>query len=241
MSKPSERISVVIPVLNEEKIIEKNTKKLMDYLDSLLFLKDYEIILAENGSRDKTLRIANKLEKELSQVVVASIPFSSWGEAYRQGVALAKNSVITYAIDLAFDMAFIGRATKLLNQYPIVIGCRYAGDTRVERPLHRKLISKINAPVVKAIFGTRFQDIDGIRAMRKKVAKEIVRKTTAMGSFWDTELMVLISKSGLSYLEIPVDHVEFRKSRFKIRKLILDHLVQLLSNSRRLRAIQPRS
>ena len=225
MKNHNKKISVVIPILNEEKIIGKNSKKLLNYLKSLEHIKEFEIILVENGSNDNTLEIAKRLANIHPEIIVESIPSPSWGEAYRKGVAKA-------------NMTFIGRASRLLSQYPIVLGSRYIQGAKIKRPLHRRIISIFNAPIVNAAFGTKFTDIDGIRAIRKKLAKKIISRTTAMGSFWDTELMVLLSKSKLPYIEIPVNHIEFRKSKFKIRKLVINHFFQLISNFSRLNIIE---
>ncbi|MCX6818907.1 MAG: glycosyltransferase, partial [Candidatus Aenigmarchaeota archaeon] len=81
--------SVVIPVYNEEKIIESNTKKLIKFLNRLK--TRYEIIIADNGSDDKTAEIAKMLEKKYPRVKLISVAKKgAVGWAFRNAVLSAR-------------------------------------------------------------------------------------------------------------------------------------------------------
>ncbi|MFX1520183.1 MAG: glycosyltransferase family 2 protein [Promethearchaeota archaeon] len=201
-------VSIVIPVHNEEKIIEENVKKLEKYLYSWS-IPDFEIILIENGSTDLTLQIARRLEMNNTHVRVFTLHFASWGEALRKGFTVAeKETIITYPMDLTWSVEFIKNSLHLLERYPVVLGVRYFPASKVDRPFLRIVISRFHTVLVNFLFRTSFNDIDCLKAMRTTVGKQIVEKTRSYGTLFDVEVALLIWNSKISYKEIALDHIE---------------------------------
>ncbi|NHJ20019.1 MAG: glycosyltransferase [Candidatus Lokiarchaeota archaeon] len=224
-------ISVVVPAYNEEKDLRNSINIIYRYLKNLIG-EDFEILIVENGSTDKTAIIAKELETEFSNIKFFSLKTPSFGGAYRYGILHANNDMVTlYPVDLAFSLDFIGRAYRLINKYPIIFGVRFHQKSEVDRPFIRTFISKFHTLLVNAFFRTHYNDVDCLKAFQTDIGKELVKYTKANGPFIEVELVYLLKKRGLKYFEIPINHVEkeFARHPYYIIRSILKNFVQLLS------------
>ena len=88
----SPEVTIVIPVYNEEPILQSAILELIDRLDRLDFT--YELLIAENGSRDKTVEIANKLAERFPQVRTFSFGQPNYGGALRRGMLEARGTYV---------------------------------------------------------------------------------------------------------------------------------------------------
>src|ERR1700728_152968 len=126
------RISIVIPIYNEQGILHAAVVDVRERLKP--FAWNYEIILAENGSKDETVRIAEELCAKYSdpkegQVRVMSLGEPNYGKALKQGILLARGEfVICDEIDLC-DADFHRRAIEILEtgEADLVIGAKLGG------------------------------------------------------------------------------------------------------------------
>src|SRR6185436_2941952 len=107
-------VSVVIPVYNEEGILRGSVLELEEKLRR--FGWSYELLLSENGSRDRTIEIGKELQAEHPQVRMLSVGQPNYGLALRQGILEARGHfVICDEIDL-LDTEFYARAMALLER-----------------------------------------------------------------------------------------------------------------------------
>lgn len=234
-------VSIIVPIYNEEKILQKNMSILEKYLKSVKDIKTYEIILAENGSTDNSLEICKELTK-FPNFSFFSLPFPSFGDAIREGFRRAKNEIImTLPADLAFSIDFIERAFPHFEEIPIVLGSRnMRGCKNVRYPI-RQIITKVHPLVLKLLYHIEVTDIGSLRAFRRNIGKRIMQRTIADGTLLDVETVLLITNSKINYVEIPVNHIETRKTHFVFKKRFFSHFFKLIFEFRRLRQITIRS
>src|SRR3954467_9804082 len=90
MSDPE--ISIVIPVYNEEGILHSAVVDLRERLQP--FAWRYEIVLAENGSRDRTVSIAAELSAKYPEVRCISVGEPNYGKALRMGILAARGELV---------------------------------------------------------------------------------------------------------------------------------------------------
>src|SRR3954471_2682424 len=110
----SPHVSIVIPVYNEEAILEAAVKDLIDRLRAFDFT--YELILAENGSRDRTVAIAEELSQRFPQLRAFSLGEPNYGKALKRGILEARGElVICDEIDLC-DVRFYDQALPILER-----------------------------------------------------------------------------------------------------------------------------
>lgn len=226
-----QRISVVIPAYNEENILRTSINVIYKYLTQLVGI-NFEILIIENGSTDKTADIAKELEVEYNNIRTFSLSTPSYGEAYRYGILQANYDMVTiYPVDLAFSLNFIGHAFRLIDKYPIILGVRFHQKSKVDRPLVRTVISKIHTILVNLLFSTHYNDVDCLKAFRTEIGKKLVKYTTATGPFIEVELVYLLERTGMKFYEIPVNHIEKKIARHPlyIVRSILKNFINLFA------------
>jgi len=224
-------ISVVVPAYNEEYDLRNSINIIYKYLKNLVDTK-FEILIVENGSTDNTANIAKELEAEYTNVKSFSLDTPAFGEAYRYGILQAKNDMVTiYPVDLAFSLDFIGRAYRLIEKYPIILGVRFHQKSEVDRPFIRIFISKIHTMLVNALLGTHYNDVDCLKAFQTDIGKKLVEYTASAGPFIEVELVYLLKKSGLKFFEIPINHIEkvIARHPLYIIQSIMKNFIQLFA------------
>src|SRR5688572_8489605 len=167
-------VSFVIPVFNEEPILHAAVVDLRELLAPHALA--YEIILAENGSRDGTVRVARELEAHYREVRLIQSPTPNYGQALRLGILSARgNFVICEEIDLC-DVDFHLQALRELRSgsADLVIGSKLMGGSRDERPLLRHVASQLYCGVLHALFDFRGTDTHGLKGFRRDALLPIV-------------------------------------------------------------------
>ena len=89
------KFSIIIPIYNEEKYLQKF---LFDLLKKLKNFSDYEIILIENGSTDQTRKLARKICKQKKLVRMLTLPEGNYGLAVKKGFLSAKGDYLVCLI-----------------------------------------------------------------------------------------------------------------------------------------------
>src|SRR5882672_12050779 len=131
------RISIVIPIYNEEGILHAAVVDLRERLAP--FSWSYEIILAENGSKDRTVASADELSAKYPEVRSLSIGEPNYGKAMKKGILESRGEfVICEEIDLC-DTDFHQEAIALLEsrEVEMVIGSKLISGAEDDRPWGR--------------------------------------------------------------------------------------------------------
>lgn len=203
--------SIIIPVLNEELILEGNVKKLSDFLGE----RPFEIIIANNGSTDQTLEIANKLAGQDARIKVVSVDKKAPGLAFKEAAKVAQGSIIvSQDMDLSTDLKFIDRALRLMQSHDIVIGSKSMG--RQERSFLRKLPSTIFIFLTNLLLGLKYEDYS--MAAKAYERDFVVRHVDKLddGTSYVIELVYFAKKANKKIADIPVDCTDNRTSKFNI-------------------------
>ncbi|MEM2918380.1 MAG: glycosyltransferase family 2 protein [Candidatus Altiarchaeota archaeon] len=192
-------ISVILPAYNEEKNIRKAVENAISALEKIS--KDYEVIVVDDGSKDKTGEIANSLKSEKVKVIHHEKNMG-YASALKTGFKNAEKELIFFTdADNQFDLNELKKFVPLSKYYDVVIGYRLNRHD----PLHRLIISRCYNFLIRALFGIKVRDIDcAFKLFRKEVIKHIEIKHK--GWLINTELMVKILKKGYKFKEVPVMH-----------------------------------
>jgi glycosyltransferase involved in cell wall biosynthesis len=211
-------VSIVTPVNNEENILEKNVGYISKYLEEHV-TADFEYILVENGSTDRTFDIAQALSKKDSRVRVYRIPERSLGRGLRVGFESAKGDfVVWYPIDLAIDLSYIKNSLADIGDYDVIVGSKDHPETRLTRPFLRKLFSRVYNLLINLLFRVGFSDTQCVKTFRRGPLQELLPLVKANDINFEVELLYRARKKGLRMLEVPVEIHDTRRDS-KIRPL----------------------
>lgn len=209
--RPAEpRVSIIIPIYNEEAILQAAVVDLIDRLRELD--EPYELILAENGSTDDTVKIASELAERFPQVMVRSLGEPNYGEALKRGILEARGEfVLCDEIDLC-DTDFHRRALGLLEtgEADFVVGSKTMAGASDERPVMRHAATLVMNGLLRVATGFKGTDTHGLKAFRRAPVVEIARQCLIDRDLFASELVIRAERAGVRMKEIPVRVLEKR-------------------------------
>jgi glycosyltransferase involved in cell wall biosynthesis len=193
-------LSIVIPALNEEKTIGICVEKALRTIKKLDKDLKAEVIVADNGSRDKTTQIAERLGAR-----VVKIERKGYGNALMGGFKAAQGQYIIFAdADDSYSFEEISPfLEKLKEGYDFVIGNRFKG--KIEKgampPLHRYLGTPVLTWIMNVFFKTGIGDTNcGMRGLTKEAFEKMHLRSGGME--FATEMVVKASLLGLKIAEV---------------------------------------
>lgn len=208
--RPVPRVSIVIPVYSEEAILQSAVIDLIDRLTE--FDWPYELILAENGSTDRTVELAVALAERFPQVRTFSYGEPNYGAALKQGILEARGEfVLCDEIDLC-DTDFYRRALALLetNQADLVVGSKVMQGASDQRPLTRRVGTHVINGMLRVALGFRGTDTHGLKAFRRAALIEVARSCLVDKDLFASEFVIRAERGGVRVREIPVRVLEKR-------------------------------
>jgi glycosyltransferase involved in cell wall biosynthesis len=210
-SSSAPRISIVIPIYNEEAILEAAVKDLLDRLSEFDF--SFELILAENGSKDATVATAAELSKRFPQVRSFSLGEPNYGKALKRGILEAHGEiVICDEIDLC-DTDFYRRALALLESQSVdlVVGSKVLDSSSDERPFMRHFATLVINGMLRVTLGFKGTDTHGLKAFRRASMVPVVERCIVDKDLFASELVIRAERTGsVRIKEIPVRVLEKR-------------------------------
>jgi glycosyltransferase involved in cell wall biosynthesis len=212
-------VDVLLPVYNEEHVLEKSVNNLRNYLLKNCKNLDWIITIGDNASIDHTLEVAKKLEKQFKDVRVFHLGEKGRGRMVKYAWTKSQADILSYMdIDLSTDLdAFPPLIQSIRDGFDIAIGSRQYKGAFVDRSFKREVISRGYIWILKLILGFPFTDAQcGFKAASKKVVKELFPCIKDEEWFFDTELLHIAHKEGYKVKELPVRWIEDRDSRVKI-------------------------
>jgi glycosyltransferase involved in cell wall biosynthesis len=225
MADKDPRISIVIPIYNEQGILHSAVVDLRERLKP--FGWNYEIILAENGSKDRTIEIGQELAQKYGnpadgQVKIISMGEPNYGKALKQGILLARGElVLCDEIDLC-DTDFHRRAIDILEtgDADMVIGSKLAVGSEDDRPMWRHAANIAYSGMLRTLLGFRGTDTHGLKAFRRLALLDIVRACLVDKDVFASEFVIRADRGGVKVKEIPVRVMEKRPPSINLFKRV---------------------
>ncbi len=194
-------ISVFFPCYNEEANVERTTESALQALRAIS--DDFEVIIVDDGSRDRTPEIADRLATEHPEVrSVHNNPNLGYGGALQRGFREATKSWVFYTDgDGQFDFQEIDTLLPLLEDYDIISGYRLDRQD----PVIRKINAFCWTVLVNLVFGMWLRDIDcAFKIYPRKLFDEI--EMESMGALIDAEILARAKRRGYTIGQIGVHH-----------------------------------
>ena len=195
-------VSVVMPCLNEEKAIGLCVEKASRAL-AQNGIKG-EVVVADNGSTDDSVRIAKSLGAR-----VVHEPVLGYGSAYMRGIEAARGKYIVMGdSDNTYDFSELHKFLEpLQNGYDFVMGSRLKGTIFPGAMpwLHRYVGVPILTGILNLLFRTNVSDAHcGMRSFTKEAHEKMRLQTTGME--FASEMIIKAAKAGLKLTEVPIDY-----------------------------------
>lgn len=188
-------ISIVIPTLNEQ----QNIGPALDGIEKVMAHSDYEVIVVDGYSKDKTVEIA---KKHGARIIYDNM---GKGSALIKGLKAAKGSVI---ISMDADMSNKPNELKVLIAgieagYDVCMGSRFlVGGGSDDMPFVRRFGNKIFVYMVNLLYGANYTDLCyGYRSFSRNAVRKL--KLTEKGFGIETEISIKAKKSSLKIMEVP--------------------------------------
>ena len=206
------KISVVFPLYNEEKRLNKLFSGLINF-EKTKTTKFFEFIFVDDGSTDNTIKkisqFLNKIKKgRYKYKLLKSKKNFGKGHALKLGVKYAKyNWIFTMDADLSVDLLQIIKWFKEFSfkDDHAYFGSRSHPQSTQKYKIHRRLIGSILQILVFIFIDRKIKDTQcGFKFYNKKYIKKIFRSLKVNGFAHDIELVFLLKKEGIEIKELPI-------------------------------------
>jgi glycosyltransferase involved in cell wall biosynthesis len=214
------KVSVVIPVFNEAKILPAAAEELCSSLAASGW--DYEVIFAENGSSDDTNQVLDRLTAANPRLRALHEGEPNYGRALKHAILEAQGDyVICEEIDLC-DADFHRNAMKILlaGEAEMVVGSKAAKGARDERGLVRRSGTKVLNGMLRVSLGYRGTDTHGLKAFRRAPLLPVARACTVERDLFASEFVIRAYQMGVDVHEIPVSIREKRRPSVHLFKRV---------------------
>jgi glycosyltransferase involved in cell wall biosynthesis len=198
-------LSIIIPAHNEETRLPRSLGQVFAFLHQQEY--SFEVLVAENGSTDRTLETARDLALQYPNMSVLHEDLPGKGRALRVGV-LAACGQYRFIADADFSMPVeqLNRFLPPVASGDITIASREApGAIRYNEPAYRHLTGRVFNFFIRMLLLPGLQDTQcGFKCFRGPVAEDIFRYQTLTGWSFDVELLAIARRRGYSIREIGI-------------------------------------
>ncbi|MGO9305292.1 MAG: lysylphosphatidylglycerol synthase domain-containing protein [Candidatus Korobacteraceae bacterium] len=201
-------LSIVIPAYNEQARLPRTVRETIRWCTTGKI--DFELIVADDGSRDETLALARLFEESDARIRTLACPHMGKGATVRLGMLNAKGRFVLFMdADGATPLNEISKLLAVLEQgQDVAIGSRVVqrpGEVEVKTSSLRHFIGRsfslfANLFAVEGIADTQC----GFKMFRREAAAQIFSRQKTLGFAFDVEVLFIARRLALSIAEIPV-------------------------------------
>ena len=202
-----EKFSVVIPLYNEEDIIERNLKEVITTFDD--FGCPYEIIAIDDGSTDSSYHILKSLKKHIPNLIVKRNRKNfGKGRALKKAFKYCRGDLIVW-LDADLDLHPFQIKTfydiMKLNEADIVIGSKMHPNSKLYYPFYRRIISLGYYGLVSLLFNLPCHDTQtGLKLFRREALLKVFPRILVKKFAFDLEVLLNAQHLGFKIVEAPI-------------------------------------
>jgi glycosyltransferase involved in cell wall biosynthesis len=200
-------LSIVIPSFNEEARLPATLAKISEYIRASK--RETEVIVVDDGSRDRTAAVARSFEKEIRQLrVISNQGNRGKGFSVRRGMLEAQGRLVLFTdADLSAPIQEADKLLAALAEYDVAIGSRAMNRKliSVRQSVFREYAGMLFNLIVRVVLRLPFVDTQcGFKAFRRESSRIIFQQQRIERFGFDPELLYLARHHGLRSVEIPV-------------------------------------
>jgi dolichol-phosphate mannosyltransferase len=227
------KLSVVIPAYNEAESLPETINTI--YAELVMEQIEHEILVINDGSRDNTLKVLERLSTKIHTLrVVTNHEPNGFGYAVRKGLEnFTGDCVAVMMADLSDSPKDLVRfyRTMVAGNYDCVFGSRFIKNGKtIDYPIIKKIINRIANSIIKMAFGIKYNDTTNAFKMYKKQTIEGIKPFIAPHFNLTIELPLKVIIRGYSYtvLSNTWRNRKYGNSKLKIREMGSRYLFILL-------------
>src|SRR6185437_8966061 len=197
-------LSIFFPTYNEEKNIRESVERTLRVAEESPYISEFEILIINDGSSDRTKKVAEELMKEYREVrLITHDKNQGYGAALKTGIAAAQLDYIFFTdADLQFDIIELQNLLVHLDEYPVVIGYRAPRQDPYMRLLNARVWNLLN----RVLFGLKVRDIDCAFKIFKRSEVQPLR-LRSKGAMISAETLIRLKRRHVPIKEVPVSHL----------------------------------
>jgi len=225
------KITIIIPAYNEEKRIPRCLKRVLEYCNEREW--DYEVLVAEDGSTDSTVKIVKDFASNEKRIKLLSFTerLGKGGGIKNAMLQATKDYVCFIDVDLSADVSELERLIPYVNDYDIVIGSRKLRGNLppIESPVHRKILSSFYSKFFRFLFKITIHDTQcGFKLFKTNIVSRLFKEIHTTGFAFDSEVLVKANWLGLKIKEVPIIWKHDPASKINVFKQIRQMSISLL-------------
>jgi glycosyltransferase involved in cell wall biosynthesis len=199
-------LSIIIPAHNEETRLPSTLKAIAEFAAAQSY--SIEVLIVENGSRDRTLEIASRFAADHPNFRAIQLDGRGKGLAVQAGMLAAKGQYrFMCDADLSMPVGEISRfIPPLLNGVDVAIGSREApGAVRYHEPTYRHWGGRVINLAIRLLALPGLNDTQcGFKCFSAAAAEDLFACQTMPGWSFDVEILYVARKRGYRILEVPI-------------------------------------
>lgn len=195
-------LSIFFPAYNEEDNIADSVRRAHDVARTIT--DRYEIIVVDDGSKDRTAEIVENLAKDNPRIrLIRHTPNQGYGAAVWSGIQAARYDWVFFTdADLQFKLEELTKLVEFVPEYDMVLGYRAPRKDPFIRLVNAKGWNVIN----RIVFGLRVRDIDcAFKLMNRRMVAGL--PVYSRGAMMTAETLIRLQKQGVTFKEVPVTHL----------------------------------
>ncbi len=193
-------ISLIVPALNEEELIEKTVREILDQVQHQF--SSYELILINDGSTDRTGEIMNQLANEFPSIQALHHSKNiGLGACYKQGVENAKlEFVMMLCGDGGLPSESLPPIFEAIGTADIVVP--YMKNLREIKTPFRYTLSRSYTSLLNSLFQQELNYYNGLPVHRLELLRQIDIVSSGFG--FQGEILIKLLRAGCSYVQVGV-------------------------------------
>lgn len=223
-------VSIIVPAYNEEGRITKTLQAISGHFQRKKL--SYEIIVVDDGSRDSTIAVVEKLRLPNLQVVTYGVNRGK-GYAVNYGVKSCHGEWILMAdADNSTPISQFDNLWLQTDSYQVIIGSRYAKGSHIaiRQGIPRIVLGRMGNWLIRALILPGIKDTQcGFKLFSRRAAQEIFPLQTIWRWGFDMELLVIAKECGYKIKEVPITWLNDEQSRIQSSRVFTKTLLELLA------------
>jgi glycosyltransferase involved in cell wall biosynthesis len=222
------KLSVVMPVFNEEDILERACHEFASHFDETVGANEWQFVFSENGSTDNSSIIIEQLVEIYPRSIHLTLNTPDYGNALKEGIISSQGEhIMIMNVDHLWDSNYFIWSWNNRNNYDMILGSKRADPTLNQQDGYRKVLSAGLNALLQYFFDSVVADTHGMKLLKTSKLISITKECVMKRGQFDTELTLRALRKQFWIAEVPIPYVEKRKARNFMFKKIIQNIIDI--------------